>query len=281
MIGLSTEITMKAALTIALLIGALASQQSSTPTARVLSAKSWKAGKEVLSRESTVPVDGELVASAPGGLLLDCPNELVAYSCRGNDCHVKACGAADNKLVHRQVLRSKVQASSARGWTDALFRREPREPVIAVARAGGNPVDAVLLTEARGVHWGPALTRVLEGRHCFRLTSLPANPKTAATSFSLDWDRSIDAAGVQAVPGVGPGLYMLEKGRASAGACEPDADGMPSWVLIASAASHDQLSAAWREENDALSKVETEEVDVATMRAMRHAVLAVLADQAR
>ena len=265
-----------------LLIGLLASQQASLPAATVASAAgSWQAAGGALTRGKAVTVGEMLTATAPGGLLLDCPNELVAYSCRGNDCGTQACEQKSIGQVRRTVIRSKAQAPAARGWMDALFRREPREPIVAVARAGGNPVDAVLLAEGRGVQWGPALMRVLEGRHCFRLTSLPANPGARSVSFTLDWDRTLDATAVQSVPGLASGLYLLEKGPASAGACQPDADGVPSWVLISAANSFAQLNATWQAENEALTKLETEDVDVASIRAMRHAVLAALADQAR
>jgi hypothetical protein len=77
------------------------------------------------------------------------------------------------------------------------------------------------------------------------------------------------------------GLYLLEKGPASAGACQPDADGVPSWVLITAAKSFAQLNATWQAESEALTTFESEDVDVASIRTMRHAVLAALADQAR
>jgi hypothetical protein len=113
-----------------LLILLLASQQASRPAATVASAAgSWKAAGGALTRGKALTVGEMLTATAPGGLLLDCPNELVAYSCRGNDCSAQACEQKSIGLVRRTVIRSKEQAPAARGWMDALIRREPREPI--------------------------------------------------------------------------------------------------------------------------------------------------------
>jgi hypothetical protein len=46
-------------------------------------------------------------------------------------------------------------------WAESVvrpfLRLEPREVAALGVRGGGNSVDALLLMDARGVHWGPAL----------------------------------------------------------------------------------------------------------------------------
>ena len=151
-----------------------------------------------------------LTARNAGDLVLNCPGGIaLTYSCRAETCRVNACtdSAPPGVTIHRAGL--------LRGFADgltALFMREPKEPVIAAARAGGNPSDAVVLQREGGVHLGPALTRVLEGRYCFRLSSLPLGG-SPPTSVTLDWDRVVDADGVAKAPSLRPGLTRSKRVR--------------------------------------------------------------------
>jgi len=167
--------------------------------------------------------------------------------------------------------------AESRGLLDTLFRRQPKDPVTLGVRSGGNPSDAVVLQDSRGVHWGPALNRVLEGSYCFRLSNLPASG--TARVFTLMWDRSIEPEGLAAISGITPGLYAIDKGvPGSNTACAADPDGSTAWVLIAGAADFPRVSAAWKGNANWFSHLEQSGTGPSIVATVRHAVLASLAD---
>jgi hypothetical protein len=156
--------------------------------------------------------------------------------------------------------------------------REPKQLVMAAARSGGNPNDAVVALDERGVHWGPALMRVLEGRYCLQLSQLPAGTSGGDATALLDWDRAVDAEGVASTPGVSPGLHALQKGSpGSNGSCEFDADGTTAWVLVVPAPEFQRLDAAWKQQAVSIADLERGGISLATATTVRHAVLADLA----
>lgn len=163
-------------------------------------------------------------------------------------------------------------------WTSSLFKREPKELVALGVRAGGNPSDAVLMQAAQGIHWGPALTRVLEGRYCFRLKALPVSNSSAHIA-NLNWDRDSDPEGIAPASGLAPGLYSLEKGTGDA-ACMVEPDGVPAWVLVVPEAQFESANAQWKTESSQIGRLERSGLSAAVATTLRHTVLAGLADAA-
>ena len=209
---------------------------------------------------------------AAGELVLDCGEKgWVEYSCKPNGpCDFKVCD--ESKDVNRRPLK-------ALGMTLAYLRREPKEGVTLGVRSGGNPADAVLLQNVQGIHWGPALSRVIEGSYCLRLNPLPPPASPAPQVFLLNWDRETDPEGIGQVRSLLPGLYTLDKGKpGAASACDVDADETPAWVLIAVESQFAQINGQWKEKAADLAKLAGSGVDPSVMATLRHAMLAALAD---
>jgi hypothetical protein len=178
--------------------------------------------------------------------------------------------ASDSVL---QRLTDKVK------YAAAFLGREPKEGVTLGVRAGGNPADAVLLKNAQGVRWGPALNRVIEGRYCLRLNPLPAPARAAPQVFPLEWDRDTDPEGVGQASALVPGLYTLDKGKPGAGgACSVDPDETAAWVLIAIEPQFAKLNVQWKEKATDLAQLERAGTPPPVMASLRHAILAALAD---
>jgi hypothetical protein len=258
--------------------------QRGDPAGVVMSADgSWRMEGRALRRGETVTAGVALAASQAGGLLLDCGNRRgLSYTCKAGECRVLACALQGiNVQVDRVELPQTgvfaVVGNLLSPVTNALLKRQPREPAIAAARQGGNPADAVLRLDARGLHLGPAFGRVLADTYCVRLSPLPEG---AARSLSVNWDRDVDAEGAVAAPGLLPGLYQLEKGRAVSGSapCVPDADGVPGWALIAAPGDYDRLAATWREHAATAAALDAAGAAATVVVATRHAILAGLAE---
>jgi hypothetical protein len=115
---------------------------------------------------------------------------------------------------------------------------------------------------------------VLEGSYCFALTRL-GNEREKKT-FKIDWDRSIDPEGAVPVPGLKPGGYRLEKG--SAGACTPDPEASPAWVVIASAEQFKAMTADWNNALNSFEQLTTAGASLAAIVRTRHAVIAGMAE---
>jgi len=250
-----------------------------TPAPFVISAdKGWFSGASPLSRKDGVPDGAKVAARETGDLILQCPEaKIYSYSCRLKPCEVQAC-----KTLRAAGMEIKEVALAGAGlgflkW-DRLFTREPLAPVFAVARAGGNPNDAVLRQDAKGVHFGPALNRILEGRYCLRLRSLPLGSSPALTA-TLEWDRALDAAGVAPVPGLKAGLHSMEVGTPeTSGTCRVDPDRTPAWILAAAEPSYANLNRSWRDVVSRLNDLERAGSSASLLATLRHAALATLAD---
>jgi hypothetical protein len=242
--------------------------------ARVVNPGKWTIGGRDLARTALLAEGAELTTNAGEPLLLECPGVLIEYSCRQSPCKLLACDKTGSGIVARTIEVRRLLLDLSFDLSH-LFTREARAPIIAAARAGGNPGDSVLLLDDRGVHWGPALTRVLEGRYCFRMAPLPANQRKP-TTFALNWDRAVDPEAAVALSGVGPGLYSFEKGRD--GTCDADPDAVPAWVLISPAADFQRLNALWRNQAPKFAELEAAELELSTVRTLRRAVLSTLAD---
>ena len=260
------------ALLLGILVPALSAQQDEV---RVASATSgWlRGGKTAVSRGDALPFGEQLTRKGAGDIFLHCPNgPAFVYSCRQKgqeECQINAC------QPHATFGRAVNLPS--RFSIDQFFRRQPREPVTAAARAGGNPSDAVLAQDGRGIRFGGALRRVLEGRYCLTLDPLPLMPGAERTVF-LDWDRAVDPEGVAPAANLPPGLYELEKGTPSAGnACMADPDGTAAWVLVTASTDFTQLNTDWERQSSSIEELERAGVANQTLVAVRRAVLAALA----
>src|SRR5262245_8179464 len=240
---------------------------------RVVSAdQPWqvKDGRRLL-RGSEIAPKSMLVADGVGDIIVACSDTLqMYYGCAGGKCEVEVCLASGTNV--------KARAINVR-WR-SLLNREPRQPVMAAARAGGDPNDAVLLLDPRGLHLGPALTRVLEGKYCFVLNPLTVASAGAPKAVTLDWDRAIDAEGIAAAPGLTSGLYGLVKGNptGSGGACATDKEGIPAWVLLTTGRDFRSASASWKSQSDVAADLERNGASRGTVSTIRHAALAGLAE---
>jgi len=243
--------------------------QKSTPRRVVSADVAWThdRGKPLL-RGVMVQENELLSADAPGDVSIECNDGVRVYSCP-KACSAGACAdTMNNGTTHLVKL--------GRYW-DALVRREPREPALAAARAGGNPSDAVVAVDDRGIHWGPALTRVLEGRYCLMSSLLPQG-SAPAQSVVIEWDRATDPEGVVPSSTIGPGLYSVQKGTPNGGACQVDADGTSAWVLVVRRSDFAGIDAEWKKQAASSTELERAGASISTVSAVRHAILAGLAD---
>ena len=236
----------------------------------------WTVKSKTLLRGQQLPVSEPIVFTKtnPGkasALLLDCPGEGIHfYACPSGSCRFTACGNNASAKLGNPVSASH---GVRKRLSELLDDREPHGYVTAAARATNIPNDALLLSDSRGIHWGPALRRVLEGRYCITLKRLGAQSKP--TSFTVNWDSSVDPEGVMPVLGLQPGGYSLEKGRHDS--CKTDADIPPAWIVITAQPQFGTLNADWLRTTSELEKL----ADVASPDAIltaRHAYLAGLAD---
>jgi hypothetical protein len=264
---------MRRFLFVAVLLAPIQAQE----TVRVVSSGRWhqKGKSTTLVRDQQLADSEPLIGSKESGdLILQCPRQgLLMFSCSA-DCEARACLREQTKdLKVQQPLIAHVQQLFA-----LLLKREPAELAVAGVRAAGGPNDAVVMQTAQGVHWGPALNRVLEGRYCFRLTHLPASGG-AAREFTLDWDRSVEKEGIAAVPNLARGLYRFEEGRPAAnGACRIDAGSAAAWVLVTPQARFAAIDKQWEDDSAKIDDLEQSGTSTSALMALRHGVLAGLAD---
>jgi hypothetical protein len=249
---------------------------------QVLVANGWKSsGGSALKVGDWVSKDSDISAGDNAGVLvLDCGSEgWLSYECH-EACRIAPCSAPKDHLPRRIDLAS--QTVAAEGRSRSLFRYQPKEAAIAGVRAPGNPNDAVLLRDSAGVHFGPALKRVLEGEYCLRLTRLGPTSQTQPQAVKINWDRSVDPDGLVSGGDIGPGLYSLAKGtRNGSGGCDVPADAIAAWVLIVPERKYATFAADWK-------NVDAQSRDLASSGTSReaivtaeHAVLASMADALR
>ena len=259
----------------------LVTRDSAQSPVRVLSSDgSWTAAGRALRRPDPIAADAALLASQPGDVLLDCGSGgWLSYTCKTGNCQSRACALSGTNVVVEkvQLRRADLLGDVVESLADFLFKRQLRQPIVAAARAGGNPNDAVVVKDSKGIHFGPSLSRVLEGTYCLSLTPLPQG---TATSLSIQWDRAVDAEGLVTADRVAPGLYQLEKGSAPPGpsGCTADSDGAAAWVLVADAGQFPRLDTAWRSQLPAIAELEQAGVGRSTVDTVRHGVLAALAE---
>ncbi len=232
----------------------------------------WTSGNTLVIRGTRLAPNSTLVATAKADLLIECgEGKHFVYSCE-KDCKFIACGQGSTAGVETHSVNVSA------GFWQSLMVREPKQLVVAAARAGGNLSDALLVQDAKGVHWGPALGRVLEGRYCLRLAPLTTSGSSQSTTVTIDWDRAVDAEGI-AQSEVKPGLYRAEKGTPGAGnICQVDTDGVPAWVLLAAANQFGSLSTQWKQHQQSAGELERANVAPSIVATFRQAALASLAD---
>lgn len=255
----------------------LSAQRS--PSIQVIDAdRGWMGAGRKLARGASLAPNTPLTAQESGDLLLNCGTSgLVSYSCRNGPCRAEACALRGEGVVV-QPVNLKAAGFPDFGLT-ALFTRQPKAPILAVARAGGNPVDAVVRQAPDGVHWAPALNRILEGDYCFRVSHLPVEDNRRAQTFTIHWDRTVEPEGVAATLNLTPGLYLIEKGTPSADrACMLDPDATPAWVLVVPQAAFDRMNTEWKDNLARLAQLERSGAPISVVSTVRHALLASLAD---
>ena len=264
--------------TLAFIVGGLAFPQEMAP--HVVSAgREWRQGTKTLTRNAALEPRTLLTgAMSTGDLILDCGNRgAFLYHCLANGCSAPPCAETDSV-----TSRVSVHRLAFPGLTDMftrLTRREPAELAVAGVRGSAGPSDAVVMQTPQGVHWAPALARVLEGRYCFRLSHLPISPSNPTRIFTLDWDRAVEKEGIATVPNLAPGLYAIEKGSPETNAsCRPDPNSAPAWVLVAPQSNFQVVNKRWDDNLSQIDDLEQSGASTSALSALRHAILASLAD---
>ncbi len=262
-----------------------AAQEKPTDVPKVESSSGiWKLGAGDIPEDGVLPlgaqVDGKPSANGTAEVLVRCPNDLyLNYTCTRN-CRVPVCdehldGIAVHRIDLQQNTRGKVTTLGS--LFESLWKRTPVTTVIPLARAGGNPNDAVVLLKSATLNLGPTLRRIVEGKYCFSLKALPSTGSTS-TVF-LDWDRTVDPAGAVPAGSLRPGTYELAKGTpGDGGLCQLDSDGVPAWVLVTSERNYTSANAAWTAYSASLLELEKTGVSQDILRTLRHAALSGIAD---
>jgi hypothetical protein len=233
----------------------------------------WTRNNVRLKQRDVFPAGDQIRTDKPDKLILGCPaRQTVSYSCRLAPCTVQACQT--ERAAGLEI--ESVTVGAGIHWPDFLFR-ETKAPVFALARAGGNPADAVLRLKAGSVDFGPALQRVLEGEYCLRLRDLPLDVSRPPRVVNINWDRATNADGPAAVTDVRPGLYQLEVGIRRPGGCNVDPEQIPAWVLVAPEDDYLKLSTEWRAALRQLTDLDRAGETLALIATLRHAYLASLA----
>lgn len=266
-------------LLIACTLVALASVSFAAEGIRVVRAdEGWSLGARQLKPGDPLAATAELKGTPATPLILDCGKSgWLSYSCSREQCRVPVCSTqVEGVAVQRvDVHAAGAETSSSLGdMLAALLKRDRRAPQTLGVRSGGNPNDAIVLASGNAVHWGPALTRVLEGRYCFRLASLPAGG--AARTFTLEWDRATDREGIAPMPNLPPGVYSLEKGKSDCRFDDPDS--AAAWVLVAPDADFGRVDAQWKAYAASIRQLEQSGTSPAVLSTVRHAVLSALGD---
>jgi hypothetical protein len=255
-----------------------------TPIRIISDAPGWFLGQRQTVRGDRLASSAEITGRNANDLILDCGAAgWLAYTCKKAPCRVQACArTADGVSIQRvdPDARNGAGAPASLGSMLASFlRREPKSPETLGVRAGGNPNDAVLARNGEEVDFAPALTRVLEGRSCFRLSRLPAGAVGAGATFILDWDREKKDSGRARVAGIQPGAYTLQKGTPAAqDRCVFDDPAAPGWVVIVRQSEWARIDAQWKSYTPWFRQLETSGSTPDVVATVRRAVLSSLAD---
>ncbi len=238
----------------------------------------WRVSGHAPQSGERIKFGMELRSSATGELLLHCGRQgIIAYSCKNQSCAVQACSTQGQnvtaKMIEAKSAGINASSSALSGILDGVFYRRPRAPIIAASRAGGGPSDAVLLQDSKGIHWGPMISRVLEGRYCFRVSPLRSENKSQPATFNLAWDREADADAAVAVTGLTAGSYQIETGVPSGANCAVDPSTVPAWVLITSSSRFQHAAADWKEGQTGLANLQSGGLTLAAAESLRRLLL--------
>jgi hypothetical protein len=250
--------------------------------------QNWLVNGRTVVRGQPLEAGSIITGTKAFDLVLSCPAGWLAYSCEKGPCRFPACSTeAEGAKILRsdpgaQTSEASVLAVSQaqlKSFILALFKREPKQPRLMIGRSGGDPNDAVLLQDDRGLHAAPALMRVLAGQYCFAFRGLPLEEGAPAQTFTLNWDRETDNEGVIPQTNLAAGAYQIEKGTPGAdGKCVLDPEGAPAWVLIAGPSQIAGVRARWTENVEWLRQLEQSQASRGVVTTVRRAVLAFLAE---
>jgi hypothetical protein len=272
-----------------MLVSAAIAQNSSNveeSSVRVIGGgKGWLYNGRELARNQRVPVTATLSGTGATDLVLDCGQSgWYAYSCGGSTCRVPVCSSKVDGVVVRRVdpyaWSGPAHKATLGEMLHSFFEREPKSAETLGVRASGSPNDALVMAASEGIHWGPALNRVLEGRYCFDLMRLPVAAREVTQTFTIDWNREVDREGVARVLDVKPGTYIITKGRPDVdGPCHfDDAESGAAWVVVVPQARFESLSSQWKSYSTGLRQLEQSGTSPDVVATVRHAVLSSLAD---
>src|ERR1039458_8303843 len=179
---------------VALLTGALLAQGPGKSMIRVISAgEGWSVDGRALERGKWLAGISSVTGRAHAdGLILDCAAKgWIAYTSGNDSCRFPVCADKVCNSVQRVDLAGEDPRTT--GWLvpmlTSLFRREPRDVVTLGVRSVG-VADGLALQDREDTHWAPVLDRMLDGTHCFRLTSLPAGTAKQGRYFIVNWQHS-------------------------------------------------------------------------------------------
>jgi hypothetical protein len=267
-----------------LLIALTAATAQDQPIRVISDAPGWFLGQRQTVRGDRLASSAEIAGRNANDLILDCGSAgWIAYTCKKAPCRVQACARSAEGVSIQRVdpdARNGAGAPASLGAMLASFlRREPKSPETLGVRAGGNPNDAVLARNGDEVDFAPALTRVLEGRSCFRMSRLPAGAAGTGATFIVDWDREKNNTGRARVAGLQPGAYTLQKGTPAAqGRCVFDDPAAPAWIVLVPQGDWARIDAQWKSYTPWFRQLETSGSTPDVVATVRRAVLSSLAD---
>jgi hypothetical protein len=249
-------------------------QEGSAPVQVDLASKGWYLGTRPIARGDRLSAVAELTAKEAGDLMLECgTGGVILYTCSRVPCRVPACSTEVKGAEVRRLDAGGAPRDLLTRMLPSLIRREPKAPETLGVRGGGSVNDAVLFESGGSLHLGPALRRVLDGRYCFRLKKLPAND--SGRTFTLQWDRSVEAEGLVQAAGLTHGVYTLEMGQECV---FDDPDRTPVWVVITGQADFARVDGEWKSYAAWLRQLEAGGTTPAAVATLRRAVLSSLGD---
>lgn len=195
-----------------------------------------------------IPTGTELIAAVAGSeIYLICPadgnrTQAVTHRCPDKNCKIRACMSP--------------AAGTGTAWLEAriaraadYLRKKPNPGVLAGVRGGiGDPQEAVLKLESGTVDLAPAIAKIFEGEHCFLIA--PLDRPAERVQLRVSW-RPGAAASVRA--SLAPGLHLIEKASPS---CARTEGAEQAWVLLASPADFERLSAEFNQTQTQLAALE-------------------------